>query len=277
VNEQGFSYILSLNAIMVVLFQFPITRWVSRYRPLMVMTGGTLLYALGFAMYGFVAWYPMFLAAMVIITVGEMMVSPVGQAIATRLAPENMRGRYMAMFGYTWGIPFMIGPIAAGIVLDNFNPNLLWYTAGIIGLLAALAFYALQGMSERAAYAVVDERLQVMERLETGKISAEAAQLLLADIEESSLARLSPPGPTVERRHVVIQVRDITSGAMKVDLRLPMGLVNTALYTGAPMSASLLPYDSEPLRDLLSSSEAPTGTHQIESDDSRLTVDVKVE
>lgn len=277
VNEQGFSYILSLNAIMVVLFQFPITRWVTRYRPLIVMTAGTLLYAVGFAMYGFVSWYPFFLLAMVIITIGEMMVSPVGQAIATRLAPENMRGRYMAAFGITWSIPFMIGPVAAGVVLDNFNPNILWYTAGVIGMFAALAFYMLQNMSDRAGYAVVDQRLQIMERLEAGKISAEAAQRLLAEIAESPLGRLSPPGPVSERRHVVIQVRDPASGQTQVDLRLPMGLVNSALFSGAPMAAALLPYDSEPLRDLLAHSEEQNGAQQIITDHNQVEVEVKVE
>ncbi len=133
VNEQGFSYILALNAAMVVLFQFPITRRIARYRPLMVMTVGTLLYAVGFAMYGFVSLFFFFLLAMVIITIGEMLVSPVGQAIVTQFAPEDMRGRYMAVFGFSWVIPFAIGPLLAGLVLDNLNPNWLWYAAGIAG------------------------------------------------------------------------------------------------------------------------------------------------
>src|SRR3990172_6781628 len=92
VSEQGFGYILSLNAGMVVLFQFSVTRWINRYNPLMVMTAGTLLYAIGFAMYGFVGAFSLFLAAMAVITVGEMMVSPVGQAIVARLGPDEMGG-----------------------------------------------------------------------------------------------------------------------------------------------------------------------------------------
>ncbi|MGD8399235.1 MAG: MFS transporter, partial [Anaerolineae bacterium] len=64
VSERSFGYILSLNAGMVVLFQFPVTRWASKYRPLLVMALGTLLYAVGFAMYGVVAAYGLFLVAM---------------------------------------------------------------------------------------------------------------------------------------------------------------------------------------------------------------------
>ena len=143
VAESGYGYILSLNAVMVVLFQFGITRRIEKRPPLLMMAIGTALYAIGFAMYGFVSAYIMFLLAMVIITLGEMIVAPVGQALVAKFAPEDMRGRYMAVFGYSWGIPFAIGPYLAGIVLDNYDPHVLWYAAGIVGTLAVLGFLGL--------------------------------------------------------------------------------------------------------------------------------------
>lgn len=143
VPEAGYGYILSLNAAMVVLFQFWITRRIEKRPPLLMMALGTALYAIGFGMYGFVSTYVFFLLAMVIITIGEMIVAPVGQALVARFAPEEMRGRYMAVFGYSWGISFMIGPYLAGVVLDNFDPRFLWYAAGIIGALAVAGFLGL--------------------------------------------------------------------------------------------------------------------------------------
>ena len=141
--ESGYGYILSLNAAMVVLFQFGITRRIEKRPPLLMMAFGTALYAIGFAMYGFVSTYILFLLAMVVITVGEMIVAPVGQALVAKFAPEAMRGRYMAVFGYSWGISFAIGPYLAGLVLDNFDPRFLWYAAGIIGTLAVMGFLGL--------------------------------------------------------------------------------------------------------------------------------------
>ena len=119
---------------MVVLFQFPITRWIERYRPLLVMTAGTLLYAVGFALYGFTSLYFMFLVAMVIITIGEMFVSPVGQAIVTRLAPEDMRGRYMAVFGFSWMVPYAIGPYAGRSGTGQPEPELVVVCSRCTGL-----------------------------------------------------------------------------------------------------------------------------------------------
>lgn len=150
IPESGYGYILSLNAAMVVLFQFGITRRIEKRPPLLMMALGTALYAIGFAMYGFVSSYIFFLLAMVVITVGEMIVAPVGQALVARFAPEEMRGRYMAVFGYSWGISFMIGPYLAGTVLDNFDPRLLWYAAGIIGTLAVIGFLGLHRRVEES-------------------------------------------------------------------------------------------------------------------------------
>jgi MFS family permease len=276
VNEQGFSYILALNAAMVVLFQFPITRRVTRYRPLLVMTAGTLLYAFGFAMYGFVSLYFFFLVAMVIITIGEMMVSPVGQAIVTQFAPEDMRGRYMAVFGFSWVIPFAIGPLMAGLVLDNLNPNWLWYAAGLLGLAAAAAFYLLEQRVDKARWSVVERRLDIIEQLEQGKISADTASQLLETVDHGAWARLVPQAEkSVERRHLRIRVSDLSSGMMKMDLRLPMGLVNTVLYTGGQFSADLEEESVEHLRELLARDGLHETPKMVDTHDERMEVSLE--
>jgi MFS family permease len=79
----------------------------------------------------------------VIITIGEMIVMPTSQALATDFAPETMRGRYMAIFGLSWAIPSTLGPGAAGYILDNYNPNWLWFIGGILCGISVLAYYTL--------------------------------------------------------------------------------------------------------------------------------------
>jgi MFS family permease len=124
---------------------------------MLMMALGCLFYAIGFAMYGFVSVYALFLLAMVIITIGEMLVAPVGQALVAHFAPEDMRGRYMAVFGFSWGIPFAVGPLLAGLILDNGDPNLLWYAAGVVGLLATVGFLLLHQKVQPAPVAAAGE------------------------------------------------------------------------------------------------------------------------
>jgi len=163
-SAQAYGYLLSLNAAMVVLFQFWVTRRVTKYPAMLMMAAGSALYAIGFAMFGFVNSFALFAVAMIIITVGEMITVPVAQALVARFAPEDMRGRYMAVFGFTWTIPFAIGPLLAGLIMDNLNPNLVWYLSGLIGLVAVAGYLWLQGRSNR--------RIEVEAETESSEVAA---------------------------------------------------------------------------------------------------------
>jgi MFS family permease len=143
VNPQFYGLIMSSSAVTVVIFQFAVTRIIKKYPPFLMMATATFFYMIGFTMYGFVATIPLFILAMVIITIGEMIGMPTSNVLAASFAPEDMRARYMAVFGLTWTVPSMIGPWAAGLVFDNYNPNYVWYIGGVLCVVAMLAFYLL--------------------------------------------------------------------------------------------------------------------------------------
>jgi len=145
IPAQYYGYLLSINAAMVVLFQFSVTRRVKRFHPLLVMMAGNLFYAVGFGMFGFTSVYWQFMLAMVILTIGEMVNAPIMQTLVASIAPEDMRGRYIAVFHTGWGIASAIGPWAAGVVLDNYNPNWIWFAGGIICSVVALGYLVLKG------------------------------------------------------------------------------------------------------------------------------------
>ncbi len=152
--ELSYGWLISINAILVVLFQFWVTRRLQKYRPFLMMAAGSLLYAIGFAMYGYISTFAFFIIAMIIITIGEMVVSPFQQSLVASFAPEDMRGRYMAVSGLTWSISFTIGPYFAGLILDSAKPSLLWAVCGFIGMLATLGFILLNKVHHASAPAV---------------------------------------------------------------------------------------------------------------------------
>ncbi len=143
VPARGFGYIMSMNAAMVVLLQFWVTRSIRTFPPMLMMVAASALYGIGFLMYGFVSAFWLFMLAMVIITIGEMVHVPVAQALVAFLSPEDMRGRYMAFFGLAWMIPNIVASFLAGLVMDNYNPNLVWVWAGLLSLVAVAAFFVL--------------------------------------------------------------------------------------------------------------------------------------
>jgi MFS family permease len=143
VPTQGYGLLLSLNAAMVVVMQFWITRRIEKRPAFLIMVIGTLLYAIGFGLYGPATTMAWFVIAMVVLTVGEMLVAPVMQALVARMAPEDMRGRYMAVFGFAWVPPSALAPLAAGVVMDHYDPRWVWYASAILGTISAAMFFRL--------------------------------------------------------------------------------------------------------------------------------------
>lgn len=154
IDTKSYGVMLSLSGLQVVLFQFWISRTIRIYPPFLMMTLGALFLMVGFGIIGFVSEIVLFMLAILIITFGEMIFYPTGQVLAVSFAPVNMRGRYMAIYSLAWAIPATIGPAAAGLILDHYNPDLLWYLGGILCVVAAIGFYALHlwlGRQERFA------------------------------------------------------------------------------------------------------------------------------
>ena len=143
VPGQEYGLLLSMNAILVVVFQLPIGRRAEGFPPMLMMAVGSVLYGLGFGMFAFVSTTLLFVAAMIVLTFGEMILMPVSQSLVARFAPEDMRGRYMAIYGVSWSLPFAFGPLLAGLVMDNGDPRMLYWISGLLGLLAAAAYVGL--------------------------------------------------------------------------------------------------------------------------------------
>lgn len=160
IQPQGYGFLMTTSAIVVILLQFWVSRRIKHRPPFLMMALGTLFYMVGFSMFGWVSLYVLFMLAIAIITLGEMIVMPTIQALAANFAPADMRGRYMALFGLTYMLPATIGPAAAGVILDNYNPNLLWYIGGGLCLLAAAGYFSLHlrlGGQARFAPAPLEE------------------------------------------------------------------------------------------------------------------------
>jgi predicted MFS family arabinose efflux permease len=140
IDSRSYGVMLSISGLEVVLFQIWISRLIRKYPPFLMMMLGSLFFMAGFTMIGFVEGFPLFALAVIIATVGEMILFPTNKALAANFAPEDMRGRYMAVYDLGWTLPATIGPAAAGLILDNYNPNLLWYIGGLLCTIAAISF-----------------------------------------------------------------------------------------------------------------------------------------
>lgn len=155
VPESQYGFIMATNAAMVVLFQVAVTRVSQRHPHLRVLAFGALLYGLGAGSVALGRGFWAFWTSMVVLTVGELLLAPTGTAFAANLAPPGMRGRYMGLYGITWGAAFGIGPLIGGWLNDVVAPSATWMFGLAAGLGAAAGFMLL---ARPTRYPVGDRR-----------------------------------------------------------------------------------------------------------------------
>jgi MFS family permease len=141
VTKIGFSastygILISINGLLVVLFELPLTMVSQRFGFERSMIVGYILTGIGFGGNAFATTIPAMIGCMMIWSVGEMLTMPVAVAQIADLAPAHMRGRYMGAFGFTWATALMIGPVI-GTTLFRFNPAALWLTCACAAFAAA--------------------------------------------------------------------------------------------------------------------------------------------
>jgi MFS family permease len=143
ISESFFGVLVMLNALMVVFFQFSVSRWSSKQPLLLIMMTGTAFYLVGFGSYGLPPSPGMFILAMILITLGEMLVIPTSQALTALLAPADMRARYVATERLNWITAQSLGPLVAASIMDHFDPRWVWYGCSIVCAMSIVGFYRL--------------------------------------------------------------------------------------------------------------------------------------
>ena len=159
VPENQYGLIPTTNALMVVFLQLFVTRISKRYRPLPVMTIGTLFYTLGVGSVVLGHSFVGFWISIVVMTIGELILMPTASTYVAGLAPPDMRGRYMSIAGLTWSAAAGIAPIMGGYLSDNIAPVATWYGGFVVGIIGIIVFFILtvrQSSLQRSLQSVKD-------------------------------------------------------------------------------------------------------------------------
>ncbi len=142
ITEHQLGFLYTLNGLMVVSLQIPVTRLFSRVPLTAQMALGAAVYAAGYSFVGFCDRFLLFVLAVVVITAGEMVMSPASLTLTARLAPANRSGRYMGIFGFAVAGGWSFGPMIGGIILDAFGDThvLAWSLIGSLALVSAVGY-----------------------------------------------------------------------------------------------------------------------------------------
>jgi MFS family permease len=111
-----------------VFLQIPLARLFKAFRRVQVLMIAFAIWAAGF----FLVWlagtfaetngtlaYPVSLAGLAVLLIAIVSYKPYSVSIISDLAPESLRGAYMAVGSQSWAIAYLIGPLLGGWALDR--------------------------------------------------------------------------------------------------------------------------------------------------------------
>ena len=148
ISEAIYGWIPTTNAIMCVFLQYPVTRITRRYRALPVVASGMLIYAAGAGSVALMSSFWGFWLSMVILTFGELTIVPTASKYVADRAPAHLRGRYMSIYWFGWGLARASAPLIGGFLNDAIAPRSIWIGGFLIGILSV---FGLTFLSRRNA------------------------------------------------------------------------------------------------------------------------------
>lgn len=144
IPKQLYGFIPTTNALMVVFLQVLVTQWTKKHPPLRMIALGMSFYAVGVGSVILGTGFWGLWISMVIISIGELIIVPTASTLVANLAPADMRGRYMSIYGLTWSLSIGIGPLLGGFLSDSFGSVAIWYGGFVIGAISTAAFFLIE-------------------------------------------------------------------------------------------------------------------------------------
>lgn len=115
-----FSYMLSLNAVTVLVVQFPIVRLMRNLPPLIPLMLGNVCAAASFLLFGIAEGVALMMIGVVVFTVGEVMLFTMMDMLVDRIAKPELKGTYFGTIGFN-NFGNVLAPVLGGLLLDQFG------------------------------------------------------------------------------------------------------------------------------------------------------------
>ncbi|MFL0363452.1 MDR family MFS transporter [Pseudobacillus sp. 179-B 2D1 NHS] len=130
ISLKEYSFLWTVNGLLIVFGQPLVNFFVRAFqdnlkKQIMI---GILIFMGSFAITAFASDFRGFLAAMLILTIGEMFVWPAVPTVASQLSPKGREGFYQGIVNSTATAGRMFGPVLGGILVDLYGMPILFIT-----------------------------------------------------------------------------------------------------------------------------------------------------
>lgn len=143
-GPQLFGYIMSFNAVTVLVMTTVVTHHSQKNHPLVNIGFAVLTYAVGFGMIGFIKSLWLFFVSAFLWTVGEILIVTNFNVYIANNTPQNFRARFNAVTSLSWSIGAALGTYGVGKYMDAYGITAVWPLTMVVAAVAAVSIFGLR-------------------------------------------------------------------------------------------------------------------------------------
>ena len=149
-SEFDSGLLLSLNGLLILLFELPIVNYVIKNNidNHKVISIGLLLMSSSFLLL-LLPWQGMLVPMMVLMTFGVMLTFPFANSFAMNRSYEYQEGKYMAAFTMSYSLAHILGAKSGMEIIQNQGYECNWMFMAALGLIGSLLVFKLFKMVEK--------------------------------------------------------------------------------------------------------------------------------
>lgn len=130
-----YSFLIVVNAVTVLVMQYPVSRIGKYHSPLTSILIGTLTVGTGLFLFGLWKATWLLVIAIIIFTIGEVMMFSMTDLFVDQIAKPHMKGLYFGAMGFT-SAGSAFGPAIGGVLITQFG---FTHSTSLFGALALLS------------------------------------------------------------------------------------------------------------------------------------------
>ena len=141
-KEFEIGMVYAINTVMIVFLEMLLVERAKNWNLILSVAWGSFLICLGFGVLPLSSSVWFCVLSMVVLTVGEMLHSPMSSSWVSQRSENRDTGKYMGWYTMSYSLAFIFGPVSGGWLYER-DQSLVWYVAIAIGVFVFAGFLLL--------------------------------------------------------------------------------------------------------------------------------------
>jgi len=156
------AYLFSMNALLVVVLQLPVSRMIERHGVVIASRLGGLLLSGAFLILNMGSHIIWAVLTMLVLTAAELLLTPVWTLSVMNRSQGRQRGKYLGIFSAAWLGHSLYGPGLGTWLYGAYGGFILWWICAGAGLLMVILHYSAVPRLWRAPVTSTEEQASIV-------------------------------------------------------------------------------------------------------------------